>query len=821
VRFDFLSLVFPEAAMLRRPLFFAGWLITLALGAAAPAVADWPHDPYSGNLLVCGAANGQAATASIPDGAGGVIITWIDFRGGVDNDVYAQRVSAAGVPLWAANGVLLCNATGDQINPAITSDGAGGAIISWGDARSGTYDIYAQHINSLGALQWGATGAAVCTFAANQVTSQIVSDGAGGAIIVWGDSRPGATQDIYAQRVNFAGAAQWTANGVAVCNAANDQGAARIVSDGAGGAIIAWQDLRGAAADIYAQRLSSAGTVLWTVNGTGISTATNSQEAPVLCGDGANGAIIAWQDFRNGASYDIYAQHVNSAGSALWGSNGIPICAAASSQTSPSIDTDGMGGAIIGWQDFRGGATYDIYAQRVTSGGASLWTVDGAAVSTGVGDQTAPLVLSDNANGAILCWMDTRFSTNTDLFAQRLTPTGATQWVSGGATISGAAGSQVTPCISSDGAGGAIVAWQDSRSTGAYDIYAQKIEFYGQLGNPNPAAAGVHDVPHDQGGIVKVGWTASYLDAAPTFGITEYRLWRSAPPNLMAERETKARRVSANPDEAVQHGMWFTHAFGAQQYLWEYVGTTPAGQLPGYSVLTATAGDSVGAGNPATAFMVEARTGTSLSSAHWYSSPDSGYSVDNLPPAAPAPFTGAFVSGSIYLHWNRNSEGDLAGYRVYRGTTPGFVTDGSSLLAAVPDTGYSGTSFASAYYKLTAIDAHGNESLVASLAPTGVAAVGDPTLERAFFALASRNPMVAGSAALRFGVTRGGRVTLALYDASGRRVRALLNDSRAPGTYELAWDGRDESGGAAAPGLYFARIDAPGLRATVRIVRTE
>ena len=58
--------------------------------------------------------------------------------------------------------------------------------------------------------------------------------------------------------------------------------------------------------------------------------------------------------------------------------------------------------------------------------------------------------------------------------------------------------------------------------------------------------------------------------------------------------------------------------------------------------------------------MVEARATTALSSPRWFSAPDSGYSVDNLPPAVPAPFTGQYVAGTASLHWNRNLEADLA-----------------------------------------------------------------------------------------------------------------------------------------------------------------
>jgi hypothetical protein len=85
----------------------------------------------------------------VPDGAGGAIVTWYDVRSG-NSDIYAQRVSALGVVQWAANGVPLCTATGDQSYPQIISDGAGGAIITWMDDRSGNSDIYALRIDANG-----------------------------------------------------------------------------------------------------------------------------------------------------------------------------------------------------------------------------------------------------------------------------------------------------------------------------------------------------------------------------------------------------------------------------------------------------------------------------------------------------------------------------------------------------------------------------------------------------------------------------------------------------------------------------------------------
>src|SRR5712664_2056878 len=128
--------------------------------------------------------------------------------------------------------------------PAITSDGAGGAIVTWYDNRSGNWDIYAQRVNAEGVPQWTADGVALCTAANNQFDPTIASDGAGGAIVTWNDFRSGSGFDIYAQRVNAAGVPQWTVDGVALCTATNDQWRPMIAPDGAGGAIVTWYDLR-------------------------------------------------------------------------------------------------------------------------------------------------------------------------------------------------------------------------------------------------------------------------------------------------------------------------------------------------------------------------------------------------------------------------------------------------------------------------------------------------------------------------------------------------------------------------------------------------
>ena len=52
------------------------------------------------------------------------------------------------------------------------------------------------------------------------------------------------------------------------------------------------------------------------------------------------------------------------------------------------------------------------------------------------------------------------------------------------------------------------------------------------------------------------------------------------------------------------------------------------------------------------------------------------------------------------------------------------------------------------------------------------------------------------------------QVTVSIYDANGRLVRTLLNDSRDYGTHSVTWDGRDDAGTTVGSGVYFYRLSA-------------
>ena len=72
--------------------------------------------------------------------------------------------------------------------------------------------------------------------------------------------------------------------------------------------------------------------------------------------------------------------------------------------------------------------------------------------------------------------------------------------------------------------------------------------------------------------------------------------------------------------------------------------------------------------------------------------------------------------------------------------------------------------------------------------------------------------------ALRYSLTAAAHASISIHDLAGRQVRVLVNAQQKPGRYSVRWDGRDQSGGSLAHGVYFCRFTAGDFRATEKLV---
>jgi hypothetical protein len=787
----------------------------LLLSTIHPAHAAWTHDVINGGLPIATGPYAVSQTVSLPDGAGGVFLAWSDQRSAV-GQIYAQHVSSSGAALWTAGGVLV-NPTATafgQVTPTIDTDGSGGIFIAWSDQRTGNYDIYAQHLTAAGAVTWGNSSALVTSFAGDQTVPSLVSDDAGGAYICWVDSRPSAP-GIYYNHLYANGSTQMGTGSTYALAAGPPAANPHFVKDGNGGAIAVWQ--QGSA---NFNIMSTAVVPVGGAWGTVVCSAVLDQITPSACSDGVGGILVAWADKRANANGDIYAQRVSAAGTSSWTSDGVLVSTGTTTHANPQIVSDGVGGAIITWGDTRPGYTGPV-AQRISAAGLTLWTSGGVPLSSGAAATALAMtsVAPDGLGGLLVSYIDYR-SGSADTWAQRLNSAGLPQWGATGVAVNVGAPADYESAICRDGRGGAIVAFVDGRNGVAgsnSDLFASHLDSYGIMG-AEPAIASVKDVPNDNGGHVKVSWYASPLEAdLSSVGVSEYFVFRSAPPNVAAAA-IAAGRITTSPGAVARADAssrpLLAQPNGANTYFWELVATQNAYHLPTYSVVAPTTGDSMGIGNPKTAFLVEAHNWSNGD--YWTSAPDSGYSTDNVPPIVPAPFAGTYSAGAAALHWNPNPEADLANYRLYRGTTPAFVANAGSLLATPADTGFVDHSGSPYYYKLSAVDIHGNESPAAALLPQGTLGVSGPATPREL-ALAAPSPNPArGTTRIAFELPRAAHVRVTVFDAGGRRVRTLADGPAEAGARSLVFDLRDDRGRPLGAGLYLVRLEAEGRSITRR-----
>lgn len=292
---------------------------------------------------------------------GGAFFAWVHAQ---NLDIVAHRVDGTGSPVFPKTNGLVVTACGNAVEPSIAEDGVGGVFIAWSTGGS-TADVYIQRLNSDGLQYWAGGGEVVCNWVLEQTKPMVLSDGAEGAYVVWQDYRSQVSVKVYAQRFTATGEKAWGAypNGMPVCVATGNQSSPKLISDGSDGIISLWTDSR-TGSDMYAQRIDAAGNMQWANDGVLFVSAVGSPWSYLA--DGAGG-VIATHAVPN--VYDIVAHRFSAAGSALW-PGGVTLCNAANNQLSPVLASDGAGGAIVAWVDYRANPSAgDIYAQRVAAGG--------------------------------------------------------------------------------------------------------------------------------------------------------------------------------------------------------------------------------------------------------------------------------------------------------------------------------------------------------------------------------------------------------------------------------------------------------------------
>ena len=343
---------------------------------------------------------------------GDFIVAWIDFCFDPDGDVYAQKISSDGQLLWGEGGKPVCTTTGTQIGLNIEADNAGGAFIVWSDSRNPSKDIYGQRLSQSGDPLWALNGIPIANGEGEEEQNTMLPDGQGGMMIAY-THKYVDNEDIFMKRFNASGTMVWPEK-LVIADAPGNQGKVRMAALQNSEFVLTWEDQRNTDPDIYATKVNLDGQKLWqdpfVVFGDSGESNFAPQHNPRIQSTSDNCVVIVWEDRRLDSQFpDLFAQKISADGSLLWNPNGLALCVAEFAQKGVRLAADSNGGCYIVWDDHRNGNTPndDIYAQHLSATGEELWTPGGRAVCTAANQQEGGLVKVAGSN-VYINWMDIR-----------------------------------------------------------------------------------------------------------------------------------------------------------------------------------------------------------------------------------------------------------------------------------------------------------------------------------------------------------------------------------------------------------------------------
>ncbi len=485
------------------------WLVSLLIVAAVVAVSV---------LLIFKfrEAPGTLPYQAVSDGSGGVFVAWQDNQG-----IRLQHTDTSGQPFWTKGGILV-DKTATEVNQraypgvtlfGLTTDGAGGAILTWQDRLTfpGSPDgppvkLKSQRISAGGELLWGDGVVTGVVEPISMDTGWIVPDGTGGAVFGWDDYKTyfRAVHDdsLRLQKVSPDGRLLWGPEGVLVTASSPYSGSVGsftrswptydgkqvVVSDGAGGAIVVWheEDWPNKQHLVYAERVDADGGIAWPEpillttlpNGfTGFSPVSllpTESDGTACLAVWVDSGLLGERAFTALVRFDMDGKVVSAPR--------LPDAWFAAS--------DDVGGAIA-WQyeDTPSvGPPWErsarLHVQRLDSGGHSLWT-HRSVIATQIGEYVDAAVAGDGWGGAVLTWRFGQGDGNAygKVFALGLDEEGNTVWGGDGEPVftDSHLSYQGRPIAISSGSSTIVVAAVGRGAMQGDMLYAQKLDDSGRL----------------------------------------------------------------------------------------------------------------------------------------------------------------------------------------------------------------------------------------------------------------------------------------------------------------------------------------------------
>ena len=336
----------------------------------------------------------------------GAILVW-----SLGEEIWAQRVDLMGKPLWDQGGIQVSTSfpASDEGLPRLlraVNDGRGRVVIAAN--RSDLSGVALRRLYASGVLS-GIEGVSVPP--GFPETLELAQDKAGNVFILW-------SQDIFwgIQKVSADGQSEWGVDGIIPFAEMPGVLCESLVSDGEGGVIVLCETRPEAAetsaeegTPLIVQHFDAQGEPLWQEEGLSLGALVEAAYPSALVTDGAGGAVVAWQS----ASGGIDSQRVSGEGQLLWGPAGVEVL----SEKRPFSLAAGSepGEALIVWTEpehrNNNVTVIRLWAQKLSADGSLVWDAAGTAFTALESASTSlPQIFANDKGDAWVTWTAGRSS---------------------------------------------------------------------------------------------------------------------------------------------------------------------------------------------------------------------------------------------------------------------------------------------------------------------------------------------------------------------------------------------------------------------------
>ena len=400
--------------------------VVVLLAGSASADSGDPRDsppPMSSDFRVSGsdpASDYDPAVANNPaDGL--YLVVWADTRDITTRgtDIYGRQVGSSQPtsPVFRISG-----SRADEYDPAVAHNSADDEyLVVWRDSRNtatrGT-DIYGRRVAADGTrigsdfrISGSTSGEYDPAVAYNSLDNEY--------LVVWADTRNLATRgtDIYGRRVKADGTRPWRDFRVTGAAATSDEYSPEVAfrpyANVSGEYLVVWEDYRDGDAEIFGQRLGTAGNRMGSDFRISQSTANEYSPALAYRPHGVGEYLVVWTRDTAARGKDIWGRRIRADGTRPWRQFRISGPGATSDEYEPAVAYNPAAYQyLVVWADGRSAARgTDIWGREVGAEG-SLMSLDFRITGpAGRSDEYQPAIAyGPDSNRYLVVWRDGRFT---------------------------------------------------------------------------------------------------------------------------------------------------------------------------------------------------------------------------------------------------------------------------------------------------------------------------------------------------------------------------------------------------------------------------